>query len=396
MAELEITICSGNPQEDLKTIVQNYQHETRVSVDLRYIEWERAWTEFLQMTLYGRGPVISEVGTTWMSSLAGRNSLRPMSKDELRKIGGAGSFPHSIWESCIDASTQGIVAIPWIVDTYLVYYRADILENAGVDESKAFSTLDEFHKTLETLKAKNVEMPIALATAPTLSTTHNIASWIWGMGGDFVSRDGTSLTLGTSEAREGINYFYELNRFISPKARGLSDEQCEEAFLNGEAAVVIFNPVMLHRLKNRDTQPAFRNHIKTAVHPGVPIIGGSNLVIWKYIPPALEPQAVDFIRYMLEVDAQTAYFEASGMLPARLDAVQRISLDPDYGPAFQTLLSGRDVPYIRLWGLVEDRLSQAFSKIWSVILESPEPDIKKIIDDVLKPIENRLNITLSQ
>lgn len=396
MAELEITICSGEPEEELKKIVEVYQKDSLDSIHLQPLDWGKAWTEFLQMTLYGKGPVISEVGTTWMSSLAGRNSLRPISREELRRIGGAGSFPRGIWESCIDSNTEAVVAIPWIVDTYLVYYRADIFEKAGIDENSAFTSLDAFRKTLAALKGKNILSPFAIPTAESLSTMHNIGSWIWGMGGDFIAKNGKLLTTMSHEAREAIYAFYELIEFVPEKMRGLTDEECEEVFLRGECAIIIRNPSLLHRMKDQNTRPTFRSRIKTAIHPGVPGIGGSNLVIWKYIAPALEPHAVDFIRYMTDVDAQVAYFEASGMLPARLEAIQRISQDPTYAPAFQSLMTGRDMPYIRLWGLIEDKLSQAFSEIWRMILETPEPDIKKIVEDVLAPVEKRLNITLAQ
>jgi len=395
MPELEISICTGDPQTELMPILEHFQDETRTSLNLHYLGWGRAWTEFLQMTLYGRGPVISEAGTTWMNSLAGRNSLREFSREEVRRIGGAGAFPRSIWESCIDPATKNVVAIPWIVDTYLVYYRADLLEKAGVNEATAFSTLDNFRKTLETLQAKGIA-PLALPTDVTLSTTHNIASWIWGMGGDFVSKEGNTLTTNSPEARAGIVSFYDLIRFVAPKFHGLDDDGCERAFLQGETAILIRNPALLHRLKNRNTQPIFRQHIKTAVHPGVPLIGGSNLVIWQYTPPTLEFKSVDLIRYLTDLDAQIAYFEKSGNLPARLDAIQRISLDPEYAPAFQTLLSGRDMPYVRLWGLIEDKLSHTFTNIWRTILAAPQPDIKKIVEDALAPVEERLNITLSQ
>ena len=396
MAELEISICSGEPQAELQPILDAYQTMNRVTVDLRFLDWSQAWTEFLQMTLYERGPVISETGTTWMNSLAGRNSLRIFTREEVRRMGGAGSYPRSIWESCVDPAAKDVVAIPWIVDTYLIYYRADLLAQAGVEETSAFSTLDNFRSTLEKLQARGEIAPLALPTAATLSTMHNLASWIWGMGGEFVSREGNRLGLDTPEAREAILAFYNLIQFIPPSLRNLTDEECEAAFLKGECAVIVRNPSLLHLLKNQEAQPAFHQHIKTAVHPGVPLIGGSNLVIWKYIPPALESKAVDLIRYLTEVEAQTAYFEKSGNLPARLDAIQRISQDPDYAPAFQSLIAGRDLPYIRLWGLIEDKLSRAFSDIWHNILYTPEPDIKRIVEDTLTPVERRLNITLSQ
>lgn len=396
MPELEISICTGDPATQLKTVIERYWQETRLGVRLTYIDWGEAWAAFRKMTLARRGPAISETGTTWMSSLSGRNDLRHFSINEARMIGGASAFPKSIWESCIDAATGDTIAIPWIVDTYIMFYRADIFEQAGINAGEAFRSLENFTAALEKIKAIGKISPLALPTANSLSSMHNISSWIWGMGGDYVDRSGKKLTLNTPQAREGIRMYYNLFNYIHADMRGLTDEQCEEMFLAGKAAVILRNPSLLHNLKTGQMQTQFREHIQTAVQPGMPLIGGSNLVIWAYSPPALERSAIDFIRHMVSIDSQMQYFETSGMIPARVEAIQRISADPDYAPVFQSLVSGRDLPYVRLWGLIEDNLASAFSNIWKTLIETPNADIDKVIENILGPVEFRLNNILSQ
>ena len=44
-----------------------------------------SWAELMKISLYRHGPIISEVGSTWMSSLAGQNSLRPFKLPEFMK-----------------------------------------------------------------------------------------------------------------------------------------------------------------------------------------------------------------------------------------------------------------------------------------------------------------------
>ena len=39
------------------------------------LDWGEAWKEFLQISLHGKGFHVSEVGSTWMKSIAGLKDL---------------------------------------------------------------------------------------------------------------------------------------------------------------------------------------------------------------------------------------------------------------------------------------------------------------------------------
>jgi hypothetical protein len=60
------------------------------------------------------------------------------------------------------------------------------------------------------------------------------------------------------------------------------------------------------------------------------------------------------------------------------------------------LKTGRALKRVPLWGLVEDRLVKALNHIWQTIFATPEPNVDRIIENTLLPLEERLNITLSQ
>jgi hypothetical protein len=56
-----------------------------------------------------------------------------------------------------------------------------------------------------------------------------------------------------------------------------------------------------------------------------------------------------------------------------------------------TLKSGRPLPMMRLWGLIEERLTAAFGNIWQKVLASPNPDLDAIIEAELNPLAQKLN-----
>jgi len=58
--------------------------------------------------------------------------------------------------------------------------------------------------------------------------------------------------------------------------------------------------------------------------------------------------------------------------------------------------TGRSLPNVGFWGLIEDRLAQAIPNLWDDILASPQPDLEALYDKHISPLTNRLNIILSQ
>jgi hypothetical protein len=62
----------------------------------------------------------------------------------------------------------------------------------------------------------------------------------------------------------------------------------------------------------------------------------------------------------------------------------------------QSPKTGRALKRVPLWGLVEDRVVKVLNHIWQVIFATPDPNVGWIIENTLLPLEERLNIILSQ
>jgi hypothetical protein len=67
------------------------------------------------------------------------------------------------------------------------------------------------------------------------------------------------------------------------------------------------------------------------------------------------------------------------------------SEDPAYQIFVETLKSGRSLPTMRLWGLIEERLTAAYGNIWKNVLATPEPDLEAIIAAELNPLAAKIN-----
>ena len=65
-----------------------------------------------------------------------------------------------------------------------------------------------------------------------------------------------------------------------------------------------------------------------------------------------------------------------------------------YRMVSQSLAASRTLPMVSIWGLIEERLSLAFSAVWRSILADPKHDVDAALADQLISEVKRLNFTL--
>ncbi|HEY4689493.1 MAG TPA: extracellular solute-binding protein [Anaerolineae bacterium] len=394
MVELELSIMPNaqDPAESVPALADfEARHHVRVRVNV-LASWPTAWADLVRMALYKQGADVSQAGSTWVSNFLAMRALRPFTPREAAGMGGESAFLPAIWQTCLPGGESEIWAIPWLTDTRVLFYRRDLLERAGIDEQTAFRSMDALEDTLRRLQASGVTNPWIVPTARLLITVHNLASWIWGAGGDFVSADGKRILFNQKEALAGIRAYFALHRYLPPGPPRTDPFQAQALIQQDQAAVTISGP---WEIPGFQQDPTARATVGAALMPGVPFVGGSDLVIWNH---TRHPEAaVELVRFLTSREAQIAYAARANPFPARLDAVNapRFANDPLYRVATDSLRVGRAFPAIPLWGLIEDGLTAACAWIWADLLANPDIDLDTVIRQHLDPLARRLNLTLS-
>lgn len=397
MAELELSIMRRSPttEADMRRLLEPFEAESRVQVRLRILAWETAWADLLKVALYQYGPDVSEIGTTWLSSLVAMDALQPFTGFKVQAFGDAAAFLPALWLSGQIAQRpyEPAVAwaVPWWADSRLLYYRRDILAEAGVQEAEAFDNAQHLAQTLEKLQAAGVPVPWVVPTNQSHMTVHNVASWVWGAGGRFVSDDGRHALFAEPAARAGIKAYLELGRFLAESVRGLDDTQSDALYANEDIAVTVSGPWLL-----RDASASSRalSHSVMTLPPGIPFVGGSHLVMWRHA--GHETAAVKLIRFLTSQKFQAAYGRHTGLMPTRQDVVSMPPFAEDllYRILAQGLQYGRTFPVVPLWGLVEEELNEALGRLWADLLANEDLDLEKAIAGRLVPLARKLNLTL--
>ncbi len=396
MLELSIMNHGSAFVEETRAMLSEFTSEAHIEVNLHALEWRNAWADLIKVALYGDGPHVSEIGNTWLSEFVSMNALRPFVGMEVSQLGGAKQFLPSAWQSVtpVGGANRAVMtwAVPWLVDMRLIHYRQDLFERAGIEVRTAFQTPEALLQTCARLQAAGVANPIVVPSRQSRMTLHNLAAWVWGGGGDFTSPDGKKVLFALSQAKAGIYAYFDLARYLSPEMRGHDEYQSDFAFLRGQAAVTISGP-WLHL--SPDMLPEIAAQTRQALPPGAPYIGGSHLVVWKHT--RFVEEALTLIRYLNRVEAQARFVQTSGLFPSRLEVLahEPFHSDPFYQMVGEGLKVGRVFPTFSLWGLVETKLTEAFTAIWADVLVKPQADIHAIVDDQLNDTAQRLNLTLA-
>jgi multiple sugar transport system substrate-binding protein len=365
----------GDPVPTLKKVLDDFGSQNNIRVELRQLDWDNAWHELMLWSLYGQGPDISHIGSTWVSSLVGMNSLRQFTPEDIRQAGGEYVFLPHCWQSGIWPDSTKVWSLPWQGYTFLLAYRRDLLQDAGIDEKIAFKSAQNLNETIAKLKGKIAQSPwVVPVSTKHLDTLHYIASWVWGAGGDFFTPDDRHVAFMESATLESICSYYELMRSMKPVPLPLNEEGSLSLFLQGgAAATIVGSGIPYSWLRNGQIPPEQHEKIGFASIPGTPWVGGDNIIIWKNarISQEREQAAVALAQHLVSLDTQRILAQGEDVaLPTRVEAFDALPLQktPLTNSIIYSLRIGRAYRPMTLWSKIEYQFAQVFGQIGAGIL----------------------------
>ena len=379
--------------DTLKKILDQYKSKYHVEVELLELDWATARDDLNRVAYMQQGPDISQVGSTWLSDYASMNALLPISPKALPDVTNRENYHVSTWQSVHIYGDKTIWAIPWLEEPYVIYYQADILEEAGIDAKDAFATVDAFDETAARLSDFGISVPVLIPIAVNRFVfLHTVASWVWSAGGQFTSEDGRKIRFNEPEALAGMRKYFSLLRHVAPESRNLLlKEEASKELLRSRNMAITFG-TLLWPLEDIAPQDAHKWH--SAVLPGTRFIGGSSLAVWKHTRQKKE--VLDLIRFLMQSDIALEYANASWSLPTHKEA-QSLAReeDPTRRVMIEALSSGRSYRPVRMWGMIETRLLDALTEIATSYLENPQVDIDNLLEKYVVSLAKRLNMSLS-
>ena len=399
--ELHFLTIADAPEDlkPLRTVLASFEREKQIQLSFRRIGWERAWQSLLMDAVEGKGPHVSQIGSTWVATMAMLEALRAFNTRDLSSIGNAAHFLPAAWQSVKLPDRPDVWAIPWSVYTFVLYYRRDLLEKAGVDPAGAFSTPEAMKETFTALSRKGTSPWTFPSLHPYADLVHIASSWARANGGDFMKENGRDPLFASENVSAGLMNFFELFPFIPFALRGLNVEACTNAFARGDVATLIGGVEIANELMESPyASREMRENLAMTTLPGVPWMGGDHLVIWKNVlaDQGYEKAALDLVAYLSRKETQVQYFKLDNILPARVDAYDELTfpLETARPTLMKILQTGRPHPALRLWRRIEAFLDEMLLDIGSSVLRQPGTSPSDIAGPMLKEYEKKFMAVL--
>lgn len=402
MVEIEISTI---PDSDIdKTTMQAFADEFgdthNTKVNIHTMEWATAWAELFSIASRGKGPDVSHIGSTWLSSLAMMNALRPFNRNELEPVGGISAFMNPSQQSIRLFNDDVIWAVPWTGYIYVVCYRKDFLTQAKAP-NKPFANITTFRDTIVKLRQAGFEIPWINSTITPLYNdyVHTSASWIWNAGGNFLDQTGKRVVLDSPEARAGIVAWLDTYLAVANDQKDMASDVAIKQFIEGQAAALLTDIRTANSFLAKGVNEAVSKNLAVTTLTSVPWCGGGSFVVWNHTcsQPKREKLALEFVQFMASKKQNVRWSQQTGAIPARVDALEEIYMigHPLRSAAMLTYRQGRAYPAVPVWRRIEYQIAQTLSDIVNSAHNDNTQNLDSLVCASIAPLVRRLNLALA-
>ena len=340
----------GREGEVVTQLVPDFERtHPRIRVEVQQLPWSAAHEKLLTAFAGSSTPDLCQLGNTWIPEFVALDALEPLDANVAasQTIEPQDYFP-GIWAT--NRIAGKLYGVPWYVDTRLLFYRRDLLAQAGyaapprswTDWTTMLASVEQQHVPGRygiVLPANEPEPLIALALQQ----------------GDPLLRDdgryGNFASAGFARALQFYAGMFRSGYAPPPTAADASNVWNE--FGRGHFVFYISGPWNIGEFERR-LPPELQQSWMTAPlpgpdGPGASIAGGSSLVMFRHSPN--QRAAWQLIEYLSQPDVQRRFHALTGDLPPRRRTWSEGALADDvYARAFREQLERVEpVPQVPEW-----------------------------------------------
>jgi multiple sugar transport system substrate-binding protein len=304
----------GREGEVVRQLIPDFERaHPDVRVEVQQLPWSAAHQKLLTAFAGDALPDVAQLGNTWLPEFAALHALEPV---EPSVVDSSDYFP-GIWQTnVIDQTAYGV---PWYVDTRLLFYRKDLLAEAGyadppttwaewIEMLRAIKQGAGLHRYGALLPLNECEPLLALALqqeAPLL-------------------RDGDSRgNFRSEDFKRALRFYREMfDNGFAPATNANQISNVWDEFARGSFTFYITGPWSIGEFKRR-LPASLQSEWMTAPlpgpqGPGYSVAGGSSLVVFNGSPR--KKAAWQFVQYLSQRVVQLRFHALTGNLPPRRSA----------------------------------------------------------------------------
>lgn len=354
----------GREGEIAAQLIEQFTRENPdVEVEVQKLPWSAAHEKLLTAYAGDTLPDVCQLGSTWVAEFAALDALEPL---DAQVAASKSVLTADYFEGILDANRIDgrLLGLPWYVDTRLLFYRTDLLQQAGFAAPPV--NWDEWSQMLAGIKQLvgrerySVLLPLneydqilALALQQPDELLRDGGRW-----GNFKSPG----------FHRALRYYQQM--FTNEWAPRMTNTQISnvwDEFARGYFTFYVSGPWQIAEFKRR--LPAGLQHswmtapLPGPNGPGAAVAGGASLVVFR--SSERKAQAWRLAEFLSSVPTQTRLYELNGNLPPRRAAWELPALaQSPYARAFRDQLDRvRPPPKVPEWERIVTELRLSAERV---------------------------------
>ncbi|MHC9046865.1 ABC transporter substrate-binding protein [Microbacterium saperdae] len=335
----------GNSQPEIDlvtdTLVPQFEKENDVDVEVTFVDWGDLSPKLNAAFAAGTAPDVFGHGPAAAADFVANDRVLALDDD-------VAQLPQADQDDLADSLVGGQVdgtqyLLPLSITGQLVVYRADLLEDAGVDPA-TITTWEDARAAAEKLTVREgdkVTQAGLLLGSAAIQRSLNFNALIAGEGGSLMSADGSEVEFDSPEGEKALQFFTDLYQGPDAVANGLGNDYlnsppAQQPLVTGDAAMTVLTSQAAAAIV------AANPDLELGVLPALSFeepaaFGGAGAGLFINADSKAADLSWKFIEFMTSAQISTEYAEGTGTIPIRASAV-----DSDYvknSPILQAFLA---------------------------------------------------------
>jgi len=306
----------GAEGESIQYLIPDFKiKHPGIEIKLQTIPWEAAHEKLLTAYAGKSTPDICQLGNTWIPEFYAIGALLKL--DSLlahSSVIQQDNYFDGIWDT--NVIDNHILGIPWYVDTRLLFYRSNILDEAGYQNPpQTWAEWLDVSRKIKQLSTSQINRHAVFFSR--ISNDWQVPVLLILENNGHILKDNNCYAAfddpATIEALRFYLTFFDEQLAIKSMTEVTNMYQ---GFSDGVFSMIVTGPWNIHEIRKRC--PGLEHHWDTAPMPSKKnnnsVAGGSSLIIFKN---SKHPEAAwQFIEYLSQVDVQLQFFKLTRDLPA--------------------------------------------------------------------------------
>lgn len=347
----ELTFWGAGREGDIAAeLIRGFEQEhPEIKVNVQKMPFTVAHEKLLTAYAGETLPDLCQLGNTWIPEFAALDALEPL--DDY--VANSHEVPLEDYFEGILASNRVddiLFGIPWYVDTRLLYYRRDLLRQAGFEAPP--QTWAQWSEMLAAIK--HLVGPDRYSVLLPLNEFEPLLVFGLQLPAELLRDDGRYGNFRGPDFRRSLTFYESLFRQgWAPRMTNTQISNVWDEFGRGFFSFYISGPWNIAEFKRR-LPPSAQNEWMTATMPGpdgpgLSSAGGSSLVVFK--SSQLKREAWLLAEYLSRPPVQQRFYDLTGDMPPRRSSWQMPALvESPYARAFLAQLDRvRSPPKVPEW-----------------------------------------------